>query len=257
MLAALVPVSTVLATPAQVPLEAHIAGAGVEPNIMLLLDTSLSMDGYDGFSERRIRRAKDAFKNILNDTEDVRFCLATFDQRRATPHKNKTMSNGAYMNASRVCGTDKDTLIAEIDNIYEGNRSAHTNCGGLECYARGTPTNSALYDIVQYFKTPNAGPFFGQFDDYANYPDPLLNNCQENVVIIATDGNEYSDWTLANPAGDGVLALPGDSVTADESVDGLAHSLPRWADGGTGTLDNLGGANRTICRSHPNDPNHP
>ncbi len=255
-LAALLPISTVLATPAQVPLETHIAGAGVEPNIMLLLDSSLSMDKHDGYTDRRIVRAKNAFTSILEDTEGVRFCLATFDQRRAAPHRNRKFSNGAYMNSNRVCGTDKDTLIAEIDNIYEGAKGAWPNCDGKECYAHGTPTNSALYDIVQYFKTPNAGPFFGQFDGHANYPDPLLNNCQENVVIIATDGYEHSDWTLASDDGNSFLALPTDSVT----VDGQTRSLPRWADGVDGNLDQIprgNKTNRTICRANPMDPAHP
>jgi hypothetical protein len=163
-LATLLPVSAGLAAPAQVPLETKIVGAGVDPNVMILLDNSWSMSRRDRGGIRRMKRAKDAVKSIINKTNNVRFCLSTFD--RASPDSHFTTgwrSHGAYINENRECGTPKATLIAQIDNMYEESARPWQYSGSMEPYAYGTTTASALFDITRYFK--NLPPWFGTFDN--------------------------------------------------------------------------------------------
>lgn len=263
---AAIPASSVLAVPSQVPLETkEVGGAGIDPNVMILLDTSLSMDSKDGTGFRRITRAKNALRNIVQNTDNVYFCLATFDQRRKHPYSNDKLSNGAYMNSNRICGTDKQTLIAELNNIEEGHRNQYSNCKNnttQECYARGTPTASALYDITRYFSNPTAAPFFGKFDNHAQYPDPILGPCQQNIVVISTDGFSYADWQRVDDSSGNtqvlpLSALPKETISAANAVDGRSHELPRWADGYAENVDLIPGKANSTCRGNSKSPDTP
>lgn len=140
----------------------------VQPNVMILMDTSGSMnrdsnDNWVGAGNRRSRmyQAKSAARNVIDATDSVRFCLA----RLNGSHGGRILAN---------CGSNKNSLKGVINQLPASGQ---------------TPVAEAYYEISRYFR--------GMTGHYTNsgrrYASPIQHSCQKNFAIVLTDGSPTSD----------------------------------------------------------------
>ncbi len=170
--------NTAEARPTQLPLSITYA---VEPNVMILFDTSGSM-GYsmtdaDGNNSTRLQIGKDAMTNLIRSTEGVRFGVATFNNKPSISNFY-SRAQGAYLRSDMVLSSDESDLNEMIDSI-----------DALDDYG-STPLQDAYYDMLRYYR--HMTPYFGVFP--SSYPDPIQYRCQSNSIIAVTDGEPEKDW---------------------------------------------------------------
>jgi len=164
----------------------------VEPNVMLLLDTSGSM-GFDvngnsnpAAGDSRMDIMKAIATELVTENKNIRFCLARFRYDQGA----KILSE---------CGSSNED-ITEITTQIAG-----LTAGG------STPLAEAYYEVITYFagKTPkyvNGGSGFS--GDHSNndrtlindvtlgngkYRSPIQYRCQKNYTIVLTDGTPQLD----------------------------------------------------------------
>ncbi len=130
----------------------------VKPNVMFLIDNSGSMKEKMGNKKndpKRIDVAKKVATNIVNKTDNVRFCLSKFN----------------YWNGGKVtaeCGESKKSIIKKIKKLKPES---------------WTPLAEAYYESVQYFKKRKSTYNSGSYKK-----SPIQYRCQKNFVIVLTDG---------------------------------------------------------------------
>lgn len=149
----------------------------VEPNVMLLLDTSGSMATLES-GESRIEIMKDIATNLIENNKNIRFCLARFRFDQG----GKILSQ---------CGSSNED-ISDMKTAIAG-----LSAGG------STPLAEAYYEVINYFagespKYINAHSGDHSSNDnslvsgitYANgkYISPVQYRCQKNYSIVLTDG---------------------------------------------------------------------
>ncbi|MGM0413162.1 MAG: PilC/PilY family type IV pilus protein [Pseudomonadota bacterium] len=157
--------------------------AGVDPNVMILLDDSGSMDtveecdrweedwrGRGECVEGRVTRmdiAKDVSTKLVEDNPDIRFGLTLFDG-----------NEGGRIEAE--CGADQDTVLKAIKD---------TRANG------GTPLAEAYYEVTRYFR--GLSGFFQE----TGYQSPVEYRCQNSFVITVSDGEPTQDdqWPDNDP----------------------------------------------------------
>ncbi len=221
------------ARPIQIPLG---IAYGIEPNVMILLDSSGSMNQQialdGGGQDTKINVAQNALATVMNDTDNVRFCLSTFGSNHS----------GAAMSPTLQCTSDRaeiDALVATVNGI---------NPTG------GTPLAEAYYDITRYFRGQPA--YFGRFTNSSGntttYQSPIQYRCQANNVIVVTDGEPTVDWDHNGNAANTNInlgfenmngkSLPNwDGIPANGTLADSTQPLPHYSDGYCGTT----GANNT------------
>lgn len=186
----------------------------VQPNVMLLLDTSFSMIWKDlngdwvtqDGPESRFDVAKRAVIDIIESTANVRFCLSKFS----------TAADGNGSDILAQCGATKESIIITIQAMQ----------------ARGsTPLAESLYEISRYFQGSASA-----YHEGVSYTSPITNRCQKNYTIILTDGLPSNDTTFPD--------------SFDPNYDGLA---PATEKNDTGTFpqysDGFGGEEQFIGSS--------
>ncbi|MED5406987.1 MAG: PilC/PilY family type IV pilus protein [Pseudomonadota bacterium] len=209
--------STAQATPgapAQIPL---FVASSAPANIMLLLDTSGSMNtNVDG--DTRLDVAKAAAIQLLDSLENVRVGVAAFDP-------SNSGKNGAE-------------LLHQVADLASHETAIKAAINGLSATGY-TPLAEALHDIGRYFSgfggTLNPGnqestscSANGQYDGSLTlHPDsspvsidddtvfhhspalasgvssqsPICHWCQKNFVIVLTDGEPYFDNNINSSSG--------------------------------------------------------
>jgi len=129
----------------------------VEPNVLILFDSSRSMDTNmcsGGVCESRWVIAKRTVNALIDNVSGVRLGLAKY--RR----------NGAEMLAA--VGSSKATIKSLVT--------------GMTQTSVGTPLGDALYDAGQYYR-----------GTYSGFASPIQYACQKNYVIFITDGEPEND----------------------------------------------------------------
>lgn len=178
--------------------------ATVKPNVMLLMDTSGSMDDKpSGGSERKIVSAISAAKAVIAANANMRFGVSRFNH-----------SEGGRVD--KACGSTPTELNRTLDS--------YANPNGW------TPVAETLYEVTRYFRG---------MDSYYNHPQsyasPVQYRCQKNFVIVLTDGAPTQDKHFPNndPAdtADPHRALP--------NWDGVANDNPQARDGKALYLDDI------------------
>ena len=115
--------------------------------------------GY-GELKSRISVAKDVIKTLIQDTANVRFGLMRFNDNQ-----------GGRIVAE--CGTDKATLISAVDAL--------TASGW-------TPLGETLAEAGLYFAGMSSW-----FNTGTSYTSPMEQRCQNNYIILMTDGEPTQD----------------------------------------------------------------
>ncbi len=154
----------------------------VEPNVMLLIDTSGSM-GTDQDGETRIEIIRDIATNLVRNNKNIRFCLARF----------RADQGGTILSE---CGSSVEKIndiVAKIANLPA---------------AGSTPVAESYYEVINYFagKAPKYINGLGDHryndnniyverteGDSGNYISPIQYRCQKNYAIVMTDGDPQLD----------------------------------------------------------------
>jgi len=153
----------------------------IEPNVMLLLDTSGSMawDLCTGCGSR-LQVMKVIATALVQDNDDIRFCLARFRYDQG------------------------GTILSECGSSNANIQEIVTNIAALPALG-GTPLAEAYYEVINYFagKSPkyiNLGEdsrnddnlYVSQIDN--KYVSPVQYRCQKNYAIVLTDGAPSLDY---------------------------------------------------------------
>lgn len=147
----------------------------------------------------RFAVAKNVATNIVNANTTLRIGISSFNT-----------SEGGKVNAN--CGTATATLLSTISNL------------ALATY---TPLAETYYELTRYFRGMSS-----YYNSGTNYTSPIQYRCQQNFVIMITDGYPTKDTNLpTNDAAD----------TADST-----RSLPNWD----------GKAPTTTAAQYPNFPQY-
>jgi len=169
----------------------------VEPNVMFLIDSSGSMGIIDiGLTETRLEIAQRVAIDIVKETEDVRFCLSTFNHNQG----GKVVSEcqlPVESNGSLLIENDINNLVA----------------------SGWTPLAEAYYEVVGYFRDGKS--IYGS--NVNGRTSPIEWRCQKNYSIVLTDGvPTYDSYfpQLKNNLGNNVSRGDYDGVANDTLTDG-------------------------------------
>jgi len=192
----------------------------IEPNVMLLLDTSGSMAwSLCTGCGSRLQVMKNIATALVQDNDDIRFCLARFRYDQG------------------------GTILSECGSSNANIQEIVTNIAALPALG-GTPLAEAYYEVINYFagKSPkyiNLGQdsrnddnlYVSQIDN--KYVSPVQYRCQKNYAIVLTDGAPSLDYHYPNfPKSDryygNLNSYWGPTTGPDANYDGVNN------DGGSG-----------------------
>lgn len=214
--------------------------ASVTPNIMLFIDTSGSMlqdqnnqwinnnlcnmnvnwgvcvnnntNNYrvvtDADPRTKMNVAKGVARNLINANRNLRFGLASFQDRQASIG-NAERNQAAIIRrnvGSVATNAERDTMVNAINGLF--GRTA-------------TPLGEGLLEISRYFSGRTS--LYGLNGGNA-YVSPIQYRCQKNFAIVITDGDATGDQNLpgTNLLGeDNNARIPVQAYTARNS-DGVA-----------------------------------
>ncbi|MCP3982304.1 MAG: VWA domain-containing protein [bacterium] len=159
----------------------------VEPNVVILLDSSGSMNSsIDG--ERKIASAQRVVENLINNIDGVRIGVFRFNgssdsgmivapvgQDDATM---VTLVNSISPNGMTPLGRATQTVQDYYMGIHSG-RTCVGNCDGIYTPAGGDDDDDSSDD------DDDGGEIWSTL---TNYPSPIQYECQKNYAILVTDG---------------------------------------------------------------------
>ncbi|EPJ46452.1 MAG: hypothetical protein OFPII_21340 [Osedax symbiont Rs1] len=154
----------------------------VEPNVMLLVDTSGSMtDSPRAGGALKKDTLKAVATELVKENKNIRFCLAKFRKTEGS-----TILSACGSSAAQI-----KSLISEIASLPRDEK---------------TPLAEAYYEVINYFagKTPKYIHRAGQQNDNddniyvdltadGKYVSPVKHRCQRNYTMIMTDGEAEHD----------------------------------------------------------------
>lgn len=122
--------------------------------------------------EARITVAKNVTSALVSNTPGVRFGMMIFNTGNNTGNDEEgTASNANKDHGGELvaaCGSDVTTLQNAITAV-----APETN----------TPVAESLYEITRYFRGMK-----GYYNNNSNYTSPIQYRCQQNHVVVITDG---------------------------------------------------------------------
>lgn len=140
-----------------------------QPNVMILLDNSLSMtqDVNGRFvGTPKIQSARTVVSNLVKSSPGVRFGLTIF-------------------NPIKDGGVDGGRVVASCGSLTAANVDATVQGIAANSY---TPLGETLAEIWQYFKGRSSS-----YNSGVSYTSPITNSCQKSFVVIVTDGEPTLD----------------------------------------------------------------
>jgi len=175
----------------------------------------------------RIGAAKEAVTILMdNTTFPLRFGLALFYNQEPKPEQGYPLlptKDGGFI-AVEVDDENQDNVKTAISRIQLGDLPEEADWINW-----GTPLAETMCDVLDYYS--------GDYDDGDNifltgatYPlqSPVQHECQQNFLIIVTDGFTYADDFNGNLPG----WLPSDGLDVED--DGLKHDPQGWRNDGHG-----------------------
>lgn len=136
-----------------------------QPNVMILLDNSLSMTQTVG-GKVKIVSARTVVSNLVKSFPGVRFGLTIFN-----PIVNNSVDGGR--------------VVAQCGSLTAANVDATVAGIAANSY---TPLGETLAEIWQYFKGKGSS-----YNSGVSYTSPITTSCQKSFVIIVTDGEPTLD----------------------------------------------------------------
>lgn len=136
----------------------------------------------------KIDIAKEVLTNLVKDTSGVNFGLMVFDQNG---------SAGGQFLVQTVDGAQYTTTIKNMEETFSGTT---TNRDALlqivkNVYASGwTPLAETLFEAMRYFEGgESAFSHTEGVDATGHYTSPITASCQQNYVVLITDGMSTQD----------------------------------------------------------------
>jgi len=154
-------------------------------NILLLLDTSGSMDELDGGSTTRLYRMQDALDDLITSMDGVNVGVMNFT----------TGSDGR--------GTPYTQLRHEVLPLNNRRKQRLKDTIWSFDHWNGTPTVQALWHAHQYYKGELNNPIWRTTNP--PYANPISLECHSNHVVLLTDGIPNADSTTEKYLKDNVL----------------------------------------------------
>ncbi|BBB27731.1 type IV pilus assembly protein PilY1 [Amphritea japonica ATCC BAA-1530] len=149
---------------AQVPIGVTEA---VEPNVMLLLDTSGSMGRAPvSGGASKMEQAKSAAETVIQSGQGMRIGLARLNG-----------NDGGQID--QACGASQTDLLTTLNGYSAGGN---------------TPVAEAHYEVSRYFRGMR-----GHFSHTgSNYRSPITHQCQKNFTIVLSDGQPTQDGNFSS-----------------------------------------------------------
>jgi type IV pilus assembly protein PilY1 len=201
----------------------------IEPNVMLLLDTSGSMATASGSAgQTRMDVMKEIATDLIEENKNIRFCLARFRFDQGGKILSECGSSTAAINSMKTA----------ISNLTAGG---------------STPLAEAYYEVINYFSGSTPKYINGPSTDHSSndsslavplnggkYKSPIQYRCQKNYSIVLTDGTPQLD-----------SYFPGFPSRQSGNKDTNIHSSFSEAEGPDGNYDEInndgnGGSNNGI-----------
>ena len=209
-----------------------------KPNVLLLIDTSLSMAaiaanrqtkcetqkilGFIPVGQRcydvgttRMDIVKNAVIKFLNEAEDVNISIMRFNDRTWLDKNCVWPSFLGCLKYSytRRWRSDGGRVVVASEDI--SNARIPTMLAFWFDFAPGgfTPLSETLYEASRYFR--GTTPYWGSNSTSSamrngDYISPITNHCQKNSVVIFTDGEPFDDTDSNSRIRDNIrgLSLP-------------------------------------------------
>jgi len=157
----------------------------VKPNVMLLFDNSLSMRRGLGTSTR-LKVAQKVASDVINNTDNVRFCLAIFN----APKRGEVKLSDGIKYPGKTRG---GKVIIECADNNQQQVASRISQFTDQSMIFSTPLAATMYEIIEYFRNGrsvyNSGPVKSS---------PVQYRCQKNFTIVLTDGAAYWDNNFPN-----------------------------------------------------------
>ncbi len=223
------------------PGDTAIYGRNIQPNILIIIDTSGSMGNpiVEGGPDK-IQIAKDVLTELVANAANVKIGLMRFDTGTHVNEEGKTVKDneGGEFLSSPVDGLDYVSTVKDMDAAHS---STKTNRAALQSVISSltaggyTPLAESLLEAGRYFQ--GAGSAFSNtigINSSAVYTSPIDLRCQKNIVILVSDGMSTKDQSaqLTALCSGATTAVAGDCD--DDGLDPIAYSS-----NGSGYLDDV------------------
>ncbi|GAA5525060.1 hypothetical protein Maes01_01620 [Microbulbifer aestuariivivens] len=200
----------------------------IEPNLMILIDNSGSMDEKLASGEKRMKVAQDAAKEVIDGLSGMRVGLAQFDNRSPYDRGGQILQGLTSLSEPNA----RDNLKSKIDNIEP---------------ETWTPLGKAMGMLGRYFvegyegkkvtihpghatkeERVNAGsvlplkPYYGSVAEPTSSSPVIQQYCQSNFIIAMTDGEPAHDKSVSTYIDN--YDLDGNSDDED-ALDDIAKAL--------------------------------
>ena len=158
--------------------EIHLGNsfADLEPNVIFIMDTSLSMSELGNTSgESRLTIVKRVASKAMDETQDINISLMSF-------------------NSGNNEGATVDLPLTPINSA----RSSFRNIMGGYSASGGTPITESLDEALRYLRGDDvrygaSGASSAMNSSRTKYIKPIKNQCQRNHIILFSDGEPSVD----------------------------------------------------------------
>lgn len=156
-------------------------------------------------NDYRMNVARTVATNIINTTSGMRFGISSFNPANNT--------QGGIVKAA--CGSSTATLTTAISGLYS---------------ATWTPLAEAYYEMTRYFRGMSS-----YYNAGTTYTSPIQYRCQNNFVVVITDGLPTLDESFPSndpdDAADNSRALPNWDNLAPNTTAAMYPNFPQYSDG--------------------------
>jgi type IV pilus assembly protein PilY1 len=181
----------------------------IPPNVIFVMDTSGSMAwAGDGSSnpptgQSRLEIVKKAAINTINATDNINISLMRFNVNNEGGHVSLAMSPIA---------TGKSTFETKLNSFSAGG---------------GTPITESLHEALRYLRGDPVGygsSYTGDTNAYTSgsYNSPITHKCQQNHIVLFSDGEPSVDKTSDSIVQTSFNSLPSTQktvITANTDVE--------------------------------------
>lgn len=173
-------------------------GANAAPNVLLILDTSGSMNNANGSSTRRAvmsTAAKDLVDSLVSSGKDMNLGLMRYDSNGSGGMVRAKVAdvstNGGTIKSTidtwKYCGNTPLSETLYESYLYFAGKKMKFGDGSYEA-----SNNAISTGCTESSSTSITGSFTGDSPNKM-YITPMTESCQKNYVVFLTDGYAYED----------------------------------------------------------------
>jgi len=192
--------------------------------VLILFDNSGSMSSTSGTSTR-IKVAKSAIENIITNSSNVDWGLATFNYNAGTGQDNTSTTNNGGRIVRAIEGADDTTSTTDTDSSLK--TAIISKIESLTA-STNTPLSESMYEITHYFQGGSVkwGKWSGttaQGGNPAYDPDALTSSSSSTYKSPLSECN-YHDYLIIVTDGAPTLDTAANSLITSEYISKLTTS---------------------------------